>query len=182
MSVDIREKLKEEMTLREMPSNHRSLFESKLRNELHGGAGAQIRFLSIAASVMILFGLGYFVSQDQSRIERPEQELTGVQVDLEEFSPELKKIENYYMTAINLELASLEVTETNRGVLDEYLRKLNGLTREYQLLTRQLNLDEIDEELINDLIDNLQMRLQLMVELKNELKKIKSVNHEKGTI
>ena len=182
MKVDMRDKIKEEMGLRELPANDRSLFESKLKKELHGGRAYPIRFLSIAASIMILFGLGDFVAQQQRSTERPVQELTDTQVDLQEFSPELKKIENYYLTAINLELASLEVTEENRIILDQYLRKLNGLAREYQLLARQLSMEEIDEELINALIDNLQMRLQLMVELKNELKKIKTVNHEKATI
>ena len=182
MKIDMRNKIKEEMKLRELPPGDRSLFEKKLNREMHGGREFPIRFLSIAASIIILFGLGFFVSQHQGNMERPSQELSGNQVDLEEYSPELKKIENYYLTAINLELASLEVTEENRAVLDEYLRKLNGLAREYQLLARQLSVEEVDEELINGLIDNLQMRLQLMVELKNELKKIKSVNHEKATI
>ena len=79
-------------------------------------------------------------------------------------------------------MASLEVTDENRALLDDYLRRMNGLTREYELLSRQLRVDTIDEELINNLIDNLQMRLQLMVELKKELKKIKTINNEKATI
>lgn len=182
MKIDMRNIIKEEMNLRELPENDRSLFERKLKKEFHRGRVIPIRFLGIAASIMVLFGLGYFVSQEQRSVERPLQEVSGTQVNLQDFSPELKKIENYYLTAINLELASLEVTEENRVILDQYLRKLNGLAREYQLLARQLSMEEIDEELINALIDNLQMRLQLMVELKNELKKIKSVNHEKVTI
>lgn len=180
MKIDLREKIKEEMKLRELPANDRSVFERKLKKELHGSRGMTIRFLSIAASVMMLFGLGYFVSLQQSDIERSIPEVT--EVNLEDYSPELKKIENYYLTAINFELASLEVTDENRALLDEYLRKLNGLTKEYQMLAQQLRMDSIDEELINNLIDNLQMRLQLMVELKKELKKIKSVNHEENTI
>ena len=180
MKTDLREKIKEEMKLRELPANDRSVFERKLEKELHSQRGIPIRFLSIAASVIMLFGLGYFVSMQQNSIERSVPEVS--QVDLEEFSPELKKIENYYLTAINYELASLEVTDDNKAMLDEYLRKLNGLAKEYQLLSQQLRMDNIDEELINNLIDNLQMRLQLMVELKNELKKLKSVNHEENTI
>lgn len=180
MKVDLREKMKDPMKSRELPANDRLVFERKLKKELHGKSGMSIRFLSIAASVMILFGLGYFVSMHQSSTNRAVPEVT--QVNLEDYSPELKKIENYYLTAINFELASLEVTDDNRVLLDEYLRKLNGLTKEYQLLSEQLRLDKIDEELINNLIDNLQMRLQLMVELKKELKKIKSVNNEKATI
>ncbi len=180
MKTDLRDKIKEEMKLRELPANDRSAFERKLEKELHGGRGITIRFLSVAASVMVLFGLGYFVSMQQNEVDPSVPQVT--EVSLGDYSPELKKIENYYLTAISYELASLEVTDENRAMLDEYLRKLNGLTKEYQLLAQQLRMDKIDEELINNLIDNLQMRLQLMVELKNELKKIKSVDHEKNTI
>lgn len=180
MKVDLREKIKKEMMSRDLPANDRSVFEKKLKKELHSDSGTSWRFLSIAASVMILFGLGYFMTLEQNSPDRaiPEQ----ASVRMEDFSPELKKIENYYLTAINLELASLEVTDGNRALLDQYLQRLNGLTKEYELLSQRLRRDKIDEELINNLIDNLQLRLQLMVELKNELKKIKKENDEKQRI
>jgi transposase len=180
MKIDLRDKIKEEMKLRDLPANDRALFERKLKKELHGSRGMSIRFLSVAASIFMLFAVGYYVSMHQSNIDRSVPEVT--EVNLEDYSPELKKIENYYLTAINFELATLEVTDENRAMLDDYLRKLNGLAKEYKLLAQQLTMDSVDEELINNLIDNLQMRLQLMVELKNELKKIKSVNHEENTI
>lgn len=180
MKVDLRDRFKEEKMLRELPANHRSVFENKLKKELHSSNRISFRFLSIAATVLVLFGLGYVFT-----FEKPMDDTLipqSAEVSLEDYSPELKKIENYYLTAINFELASLEVTEENQALLDDYLRRMNGLTKEYQLLSNQLRLDKIDEELINNLIDNLQMRLQLMVELKNELKKIKTANNEKATV
>ncbi len=180
MKDDLRERFKEEKMLRKLPSNDRSVFERKLKKELHGGRVISLRFLSVAATVLVLFGLGY-VFTSQERVDEPKYQ-QATEISLKDYSPELKKIENYYLTAINFELASLEVTDENRAVLDDYLRKLNGLTKEYELLSKQLRLDTIDEELINNLIDNLQMRLQLMVKLKNELKKIKTSNNEKATI
>ena len=180
MKVDLREKLKEDNMLRDLPANHRTVFEKKLNKELHARNRIPKRFLSIAASIMIIFSLGYFVSKQQNTSVRTTPEVS--QVNLEEYSPELKKIENYYLTAINFELVSLEVTDENKAILDDYLRRLNTLTKEYELLSKQLRMDKIDEGLINSLIDNLQMRLQLMVELKNELKKIKSENNEELTV
>ncbi len=181
MKVDLRERFKEEKMLRELPANHRAVFEKKLKKELHGQKRISLRFLSIAASVLVLFGLGYVFTVQNAATQEPTYP-QAAQVSLEEYSPELKKIENYYLTAINLELASLEVTDENRALLDDYLKRMDGLTKEYALLSQKLQLDKIDEELINNLIDNLQMRLQLMVELKNELKKIKTVNNEKATV
>lgn len=180
MKADLRERFKEEKTLRILPENHRSVFENKLNKELHGAQGFSLRFLSVAATVLVLFGLGFVFTLQERVDDKSHPEVT--EVSLKDYSPELKKIENYYLTAINFELASLEVTDENQVILDSYLRRMNGLTKEYELLANQLRMETIDEGLINSLIDNLQMRLQLMVELKNELKKIKATNNEKQTI
>lgn len=177
MKVDIKEKINKEKMLRELSLDHRSVFEKKLQKELHGTSGSPMRFLMIAASVIMLFAMGYILTFTQKsptdQIQAP-----SAKVSLEEFSPELKKIENYYLTAINLELANLDVTDENKLILQEYFRKMNSLTNEYKLQTEQLEINKIDEELINNLIDNLQMRLQLMIDLKNELKKLKSKENE----
>lgn len=181
MKVDIKEKIKKEKMLRELPNNHRSVFEKKLEKELHGTTRSPFQYLMVAASVIALFTMGYVFTADQSN-PREKIQVPSAKVSLEEFSPELKKIENYYLTAINLELANLEVTDGNKLVLQEYFRRMNSLTNEYKLQSEQLQIDKIDEELINNLIDNLQMRLQLMIELKNELKKLKSKENEKYTL
>ncbi|MDN3644252.1 hypothetical protein QWY87_16175 [Lutimonas halocynthiae] len=181
MKVDIKEKLKEKEMLRELSHNHRSDFEKKLQKELHKKSPGSRQYLMIAASVILLFTMGYMITltQDQphEKLQKPSASIT-----LEEFSPELKKIENYYLTAINMELANLEVTDANKLVLQEYFRKMNSLTNEYKLQSEELQIDKIDEELINNLIDNLQMRLQLMIELKNELKKLKTKENETQTL
>ena len=181
MKVDIKEKLNKEKMSRELSNDHRSVFEKKLQSELHSSSGGSYQYLMIAASVVMLFALGYVFNFTQSN---PRDQITApsAKVSLEEFSPELKKIENYYLTAINLELANLDVTDGNKVVLQEYFRRMNTLTNEYKLQSEQLQINKIDEELINNLIDNLQMRLQLMIELKNELKKLKSKENEDHTL
>ena len=181
MKVEIREKLNKDKMLRELPKDHRSLFEQKLQKELHTNSSSPSRYLMIAASVIVLFSLGYLITQVQ---QSPRQSLQPVStnVSLQEFSPELKKVETYYLTAISFEMANLNVTEENKMILDVYFRKMNALTNEYQLQSGKLDINTVDEELINNLIDNLQMRLQLMIELKNELNKLKSNKNEEDTI
>ena len=177
MKIDIREKLKKEKMLRELSTDHRSVFEQKLKKELHGSSRGNFQYLLVAASILALFAMGYLFTFTQ---EDPKEQLepASAKVTLEEFSPELKKIENYYLTAINLELANLELTDGNKLVLQEYFRKMNSLTNDYKLQSERLQINKVDEELINSLIDNLQMRLQLMIELKNELKKLKTKENE----
>ena len=181
MKVDIREKLKKDKMLRELPKDHRSLFEQRLKKDLHANTNSPKRYLMIAASVIVLFSLGYMITNVQ---QSPRQTLEPVsaKVSLQEFSPELKKVETYYLTAISFEMANLEVTEKNKMILDTYFRKMNAMTNEYQLQSDRLDINTVDEELINNLIDNLQMRLQLMIELKKELKKLKSNKNEEDTI
>ena len=178
MKVDLRDKLKNEKMLRELPRDHRARFQDRLQKELHQKNEFPIRFLAVAASLVLLFGLGYFMTLPMESNHK-ENTPQSAGVSLEEYSPELKKIENYYLTAINFELASLEVSEENKAMLDSYLSKLNTLTKEYELLSSKLEINKIDEELINNLIDNLQMRLHLMMELKNELKNLKTEKDEK---
>ncbi len=181
MKVDIKEKLKDEKMLRELSHNHRSDFERKLQKEMHGKSGGVRQYLMIAASVIVLFTMGYMISLTQDTPQE-KAKAPSASVSLEEFSPELKKIENYYLTAINMELANLDLTDANKLVLQEYFRKMNSLTNEYKLQSEELQINKIDEELINNLIDNLQMRLQLMIELKNELKKLKNKENETQTL
>lgn len=181
MKVEIREKLIKDKMLRELPKDHRSLFEQRLQKELHRNSSSPRRYLMIAASVIVLFSLGYLITQVQ---QSPRQKLQPVsaKVSLQEFSPELKKVETYYLTAISFEMANLKVTEENKMILDSYFRKMNTMSKEYQLQSGKLDINTVDEELINNLIDNLQMRLQLMIELKKELKKLKSKKNEDDTI
>jgi hypothetical protein len=181
MKVEIREKLKEQKMLRELSKDHRSLFEQKLQKEFHRKSKSPKSYLMIAASVIVLFSLGYLITNVQ-QAPRQKLETPSAKVSLQEFSPELKKVENYYLTAISFEMANLKVTDDNKMVLDDYFRKMNALTNEYQLQSEKLDLNKVDEELINNLIDNLQMRLQLMIELKKELKKLKSKKNEENTI
>ena len=182
MKVDLRDKLKSEQMTRALPTGHRARFEERLKKELHTEETFPLRFLAIAASLVLLFGMGYFLTTPMNDGRGAQTIRESAEISLEEYSPELKKIENYYLTAINFELANLEVAEENKALLDSYLSKLNTLTREYQLLSSKLEMDKIDEALINSLIDNLQMRLHLMMELKNELKNLKTEKDEKDII
>ena len=181
MKVELRDKIKREKMLRELSKDHRSVFEQKLQRELHRKSTSPARLLMIAASILMLFSLGYLVTNNQN-IPVKQLEAPVSKVSLEEFSPELKKIENYYLTAISFEMANLKVTDENKMILDGYFEKMKILTKEYQVESDKLQIDKIDEQLINRLIDNLQMRLQLMIDLKNELKKLKTKQNEEQTI
>ncbi|MEZ4858783.1 MAG: hypothetical protein R2781_08230 [Flavobacteriaceae bacterium] len=93
-------------------------------------------------------------------------------------SPDLKKVEDFYITGINQQLASLNRTPENEELVNGYLQRLEELNNAYNLLNKELNEVGPSEATITALIDNLQLRLELLFKLKNKLKELKSLENE----
>lgn len=176
MPKDLREMLQEEIKdTGKLSNNHRSNFEAKLQQELHSNKKKNYQFLKIAASFLVIIGLGssifYFSNSTvTSTVEKAKIESLG------SISPELKKIENYYLVSINSEISSLEETQENKELLDGYFEKISELSTDYKLLTKELNEEGLNEKTIIALIDNLQLRLKLLYQLKGQLNELKNLN------
>lgn len=97
---------------------------------------------------------------------------------LADISPDLKKVEEYYMTGINVQLASLKITEDNKELVDGYMQRLAELDKEYTSLNIELSKVGPAEATVTALIDNLKMRLDLLFKLKNKLKELKTQDNE----
>ena len=181
MPKDIRDILKENsgrgLALSE---DHKTNFEMRLQ-KLHKPKVRNYIFLKIAASILIIVSIGYLAITHQPTDGINNSSQNSSIVDLGSVSPEMKQIENYYLTAINYEMASLEVNPEAKEVLDQYLEKISELTKAYKQLNIDLSQNGITEKTINALITNLQLRLQLLLELKdtmNEIKTSKTSNNE----
>jgi len=177
MPKDLKKILREEQFQTEnLSKNHRKKFEAKLQEELHGSKIKRYPFLKIAASFLVILGLGsiFYFSNNTSvkTVEIAKIESLG------SISPELKKIENYYLVSINTEILSLEETKENKELLDGYLEKISELTADYKSLTSELNTEGLNEKTINALIDNLQLRLKMLYQLKEQLNELKKLNEQ----
>jgi len=188
MKVDLRDKIKNESVMKELPINHRKIFEEKLHKDLHVRQMFNYKFLKIAASVLILLSLGissyqfYRSNKTPQEIVQSEEE-SGVKFNsMGDISPNLKKVEDYYLTHINYQISKIKITDENRAFLDAYFVELGKLQDEYSNSIAEINSDEISEETINVLINNLQMRLKLMYQLKAQLKKIDNLNKQEDEI
>ncbi len=175
MPKDLKKMLQDKQIHTEkLSKNHRANFEAKLQKELHASKKVSYPFLKIAASFIVIIGLGsifYFSgSTSVKTVETAKIESLG------SISPELKKIENYYLASINTEISSLEETKENKELLDGYFEKISELTADYKLLTQELNTQGLNEKTINALIDNLQLRLKLLYQLKEQLNELKNLN------
>ena len=176
MPKDLREILKSEtMEAGKLSKNHRKNFETKLRKELHSEKKESTMFWKIAASFLVIVGLGSSIFYFSNNTIVENTEIAKIE-SLGSISPELKTIENYYLASIQTEISNLEETPENKALLDGYLEKISELTDDYKGLTEELNKGGLNEKTINALIENLQLRLKLLYQLKEQLDELKKLN------
>ncbi len=199
MGRDIKKMLEnyepEEVKLRE---GHQARFEAKLDKAFLETTSKEknnsIPWMRIAGILIIFVSVGLFGYQQLSKkgsgiSENPNNNVVenttknvrnteAPKLTLADISPDLKKIEEYYMTGINVQLASLKITDENRDVVDGYMQRLSELDREYNSLNAELSNFGPTEATVTALIDNLKLRLDLLFKLKNKLKELKTQNNE----
>ena len=185
MKVDLRDKLKKEKMMRELPNNHRNSFEQRLQSKLHQKPKYNYSFLKIAASIIIIIGLGlasqqFFKTDNPKEIVDTSDKAVNKINSLSDISPNLKKVEDFYLTQINYQIAKIAITDENRDLLEVYLLQLSVLQKEYNNLNTQLSINKVSEKIVNALIENLQLRLQLMRQLKKKLEIIENIKSEEN--
>ncbi|MFC6858561.1 hypothetical protein [Zunongwangia atlantica] len=196
MGQDIRKMLQEDKESRKfkMPEGHQVRFEDRLNKafpEKKKSAGRKW-FLQIAAILVVALAAGgffYFNSgnsvdpygtqvvetSEENPLEEKEKktENSAKQFQLSDVSPQYKKIEDYYMASLNMELAKLDVNNENKELIDSFMKQLAELDKEYKRLNNELNELGPNEQTIEAMVANLQLRLELLFKLKQKLKEIK---------
>ena len=190
MGQDLRDLLKRErekkFTLKE---GHEERFEALLKKSFPEKRRSKFFLLKIAASMLILLSVGYFTYHQYGKDEgvkttivskdpQPEEQQG---ISLGDLSPDLKKVENYYVANINFELAELEISQENKTLVDDFMERLEELNEAYKKLNVELNEIGPNDQTITALIKNLQLRLQLLQKLKAKLNELKSSKNEQIT-
>jgi len=188
MGQDLREMFKNERQAKRtpMPKGHEDRFISRLETQFPKRNRSHFKWLRIAASVLVLLGVGILGYQLWTRpdaikttlVEKndPPEEKKGISFG--DLSPDLKRVEQYYVTNINLELSRLEISQDNKMLVDTFMHRLSELNMEYKELNDELNVIGPNDLTISALIKNLQLRLQLLQKLKGELNELKSSKNE----
>ncbi len=190
MAQDIRKMMQQGPTKGEqLPKGHEARFEEKLKEAFSDKKEKKpfLFWIKIAAVIVVFLGLGYWFVNLDDGTEGPEiaddtienTEVPGI--TLGDISPELKKVEDFYLNGIQLQLASLEEDSDNKELIDGYKKRLAELDAEYKRLGEQMNEVGPTEATINALIDNLKLRLELLFKLKNKLKELKQLENEQFT-
>jgi len=186
MAQDLKKMFNDDRELKtgKMPEGHEARFLKKLEKELPTQSiNKRFRVWSIAASVVILFGLSFgayrFFEKPIENITPDEQVVTLK--SLGDVSPDLKKVEDYYVANINLELASVKLTSENKELFDSYIVRLEELNNEYKRLSIELTESGPNELTVSALIDNLKLRLNLLYRLKEQLNELNTSDNYQST-
>jgi len=187
MARDLRKLFKEEQKEEQFVMNegHEKRFMDLLNKELPQQRKSSLFILKIAASILVLASIGtfFFLNREDATIKttvvdkNPGIE-TKTGISLGDLSPDLKKVESYYVANINLELSKLNVSGENKELVDSYLERLAELNIEYKNLNKELNQIGPNDQTITALIKNLQLRLQLLQKLKEKLNEVQSSKNE----
>ena len=188
MAQDIRKMLKEQASKSpELSTGHEARFEAKLAKAFaKDKPNSNFFWLKIAAVGILLLSIGYFGYQQMSNTKvetlvadtSEETENNANQFTLGDISPDLKNVEDFYLNGINVQLASLQITDENKELMDGFMARLDELNTEYSILTKEMNEQGPSEETVNALINNLKLRLELLFKLKNKLKELKNIDNE----
>ncbi|MFX0558188.1 hypothetical protein ACOCEA_15405 [Maribacter sp. CXY002] len=189
MGQDLRELFKEEQKQKfSLKQGHEDRFLQKLNDAMPIKKKGLNTIWYAAASIIVLIGIG-FLGFLQLKMDT-KVPTTIVDIDAipqnEDFSfgdlsPDLKKVENYYVANINLELSKLEISKENKNLVDSFMDRLAELNMEYMDLNKELNELGPNDQTISALIENLQLRLQLLQKLKKKLNQLKSSKNEQIT-
>ncbi|MEZ4875121.1 MAG: hypothetical protein R2793_06660 [Flavobacteriaceae bacterium] len=189
MAQDIKELLKDyQPDTPKLSKGHEARFEQKLETLFSEKKERKplLFWMKIAAIIVVSLGLGYagvqYFSQKPNTgndlVETGNETTEEPLITLGDLSPDLKKVEDFYVTGINVQLASLQKTPENEELVNGYLQRLEELNAAYKKLNTELNEVGPTEATITALIDNLQLRLELLFKLKNKLKELKNLANE----
>lgn len=191
MKQDLKTLFKEEKNSENytLKSGHKERFLDLLEKEMPKKNKSSSRFIfQIAASIILIVSVGIYlystinaddtISTTVVEVDPSENDSAIEGFSLGDLSPDLKKVEQYYVANINLELAQLKISKDNKGLIESFMDRLAELNAEYQVLTKELNTLGPNDQTISALIQNLQLRLQLLQKLKEKLNELKSSKNE----
>ncbi|WP_066224847.1 hypothetical protein [Formosa haliotis] len=188
MAQDIRDLFKADKELQKqegMPEGHEARFLEKLNaNSSLNPPKPKFNWMAVAASLLVLLALsfgGYTFLNPEAVEVTPQPKVAETETapvvktkTLGDLSPDLKKVEDYYLASIHTELSQVELTSENKELIDGYIQRLEELSNEYKKLSVELTESGPSELTVNALIDNLKLRLNLLYRLRDQLKELKS--------
>ncbi|NER15387.1 hypothetical protein GWK08_18170 [Leptobacterium flavescens] len=153
--------------------DHEARFIERLYEELPNKKKSSPLMLKIAASIVFLIGIAaasYSLLSPRSG--------SANNFSLSQLSPELKEVESYYTSNIEIILTQIEKNKENRGFEGRYLQRLSILQEEYEILISEIKEEGPNTFNVSAMINNLRLQLELLQELNREITSSKNKNYE----
>ena len=198
MAQDIRELMKNDSDSKQsLREGHTRRFENLLEERLPiqeqktSAKGGIYLWMKIAAVLIVAGGIVFMVynnafakagDQQLVEVEKSEKQSAEPEVLLSAISPEFKRVEDYYLASVNLEIARLEITDDNKELIDAFMKQLSDLDEEYKSLNREITESGVSDEMVSAMIENLKLRVELMIKLKSKLKEMKNAAQQEAAI
>ena len=198
MAQDIRELMKNDSDSKQsLREGHTRRFENLLEERLPiqeqktSAKGGIYLWMKIAAVLIVAGGIVFMVynnafakaeNQQLVEVETSEKQSAEPEVLLSAISPEFKRVEDYYLASVNLEIARLEITDDNKELIDAFMKQLSDLDEEYKSLNREITESGVSDEMVSAMIENLKLRVELMIKLKSKLKEMKNAAQQEAAI
>ena len=121
--------------------------------------------LSIAASLLLGFGIFYFNS-------------TNSATEKIAFSPQVQETHDYFSSVINTELASLKKNETpqSKALIRDAMNEMETLEKDYDKLKEEISKNGENKQIVFAMITNMQTRISF---IKTVLEQVESINNLK---
>ncbi|TVZ51862.1 hypothetical protein [Dokdonia sp. Hel_I_53] len=200
MAQDIRKMMKREQLVEgKIPKGHKARFEQLLdkkipQNSIDRAPKKGVVLWIKAAAVILVAGLTavWVFNNASAKANLNSTEFVNTVSDIKKsndepevllsaISPEFKRIEDFYLASVNLELARLEITDDNKELIDAFMQQLSELDAEYKRLNKEITESGVSEEMVNAMIENLKLRVQLMIKLKAKLKEIRDAEQQEAS-
>lgn len=171
MKQDIRKlfEREDEDDFQELPSNHRKVFQMKLRKDKPELKSSFIFKVAVLALVLIGTTFGFYNSH--TTISSGETILS-----------QMDKIEKDYLKSIEKEWQDFTSATNDSILIKRFQNKLYDLSQDYNNLSNQLESNPDNTIIIQSLIDNLQTRLKLLEDIQNHIKLLNSKPDENEAI
>ena len=168
------ENLKGTFDIEEPATGHQQRFLDKLNTKTDGVVQLQPKKkswwkpLSIAASVAIIFTIGFSLFNAKPTIEE----------QVAEISPEVSQTQFYFASLIEEQVKALESESTpkTRKIVDDTMLQLKKLEADYSRLEQDLLNGGNSKLILSAMITNFQTRIDLLQDVLNQIDTIKNLN------
>ncbi|TVZ55390.1 hypothetical protein OD91_0637 [Lutibacter sp. Hel_I_33_5] len=150
-------------------SGHLDRFQRKLQQQNNPQKKTSWKWLSVAASVVLL--IGFWLGNNNQQKDS---------LDLADVSPKMEEVQTYFVSTLHQELKEVEKFRSleTEEIIEHALERLEDLEDDYNAFTKELKNTENQKEIIYAMINNYQQRLEILEEVLKQIELIKNTKLE----